>query len=166
MVEYERGAVICEENTTGEEMYILQSGTIDVIIGGNNVATIEEPGTVSGEMALLLGEKRSATLQAKSGVVLTKITKADLKEVAQKQEGLMKGIALSLAKRHYYNVIKIRHISEQAMEQAIDSEASGNSRVPASHQAAKELSSLKNRIIEETAGKDVSFMQDIMDKIN
>lgn len=165
MIEFERGALICEENTTGEEMYILQSGTIEVLIDGNSVATIEEPGTVSGEMALLLGEKRSATLKAKNGVILTKITKADLKEAAAKQEGLMKGIALSLAKRHYFNVMKIRHISEQAMEEAVDTEASGTSRVAASRQAGKELASLKNRINEETAGKDVSFMQDLMDKI-
>jgi len=165
MIEYDRGSVICEENTTGEEMYILQSGTIEVVIGGNTVATIEEPGSVSGEMALLLGEKRTATLRAKNGVVLTKITKEDLKEAAARQQGLMKGIALSLAKRHYYNVLKIQNISEQAMEQAIESEASEQSKIPPIQLARKDLAALKNHILDATHGKDVSFMEDLINSI-
>ncbi len=78
----------------------------------------------------------------------------------------MKGIAISLARRHYYKAIKIQHLSEQAMEQAVNTEASGTHKVPAAQQAAKDLSFLKKKIAEETAGKDISFMQDVMDKID
>ena len=46
-----------------------QAGSIDVEIGGNRVATIDKKGTVFGEMALLLNEKRSATLRAKNNTV-------------------------------------------------------------------------------------------------
>ena len=61
-LELEKDSVLCEEGSMGEEMYILQSGTVDVLINGNRVTSISESGYVFGEMALLLGEKRSATL--------------------------------------------------------------------------------------------------------
>ena len=78
MIEFPRGSIICEENTAGEEMYILQAGAIDVEIGGNRVATIDKKGTVIGEMALLLNEKRTATLKAKNNAVITVIKKKEL----------------------------------------------------------------------------------------
>jgi CRP-like cAMP-binding protein len=58
IVEYERGSIICEEDTEGDSMFILESGAIDVLLKGNRVATIEDSGTVFGEMALLLWAKR------------------------------------------------------------------------------------------------------------
>jgi len=165
LVEYSRDTIICEENTKGEELFILQSGVIDVIINGNSVATIEEPGTVSGEMALLLGETRTATLKAKNNVVLTKITKKDLKEVAEKQNEVLIGIASSLAKRHYYNIIKIENLNEKAMEQALDREESGKNKIPQSQQAQKELNSLKNCINDIYSKKDADFLEDLIETL-
>jgi len=161
MVEYSRGSVICEENSQGEEMYILQSGAIDVFIGGNCVATIEEPGTVSGEMALLLGQKRTATLKAKNSVVLTRITKKDLKEVAQKESSILQAIALSLAKRHYYNVIKIADITEKTVNHQLDGEAAAHKKVSQSQQAMKDLAALKNRVQDAVYEKKADFLKDI-----
>ena len=51
-------------------MFILQSGTLEVSIAGRKAAVIEQPGTVIGEMALLLGEKRTATIKPVNTAVL------------------------------------------------------------------------------------------------
>ena len=106
-------------------MYILKSGSIDVIVKGSRISTIDEPGTVIGETALLLGEKRAATLKAKNTVVMTRIRKEDLKEVAEKQNDFLPGIATSLARRHYYNVARIETVNKSLVEQTTDRKESG-----------------------------------------
>jgi CRP-like cAMP-binding protein len=65
MIEYPKGSAICKECDQGDELFILQAGSLEVEVGGVKVATIDKQGTVFGEMALLLSEKRSATLRAK-----------------------------------------------------------------------------------------------------
>jgi CRP-like cAMP-binding protein len=164
VAEYPRGAVICEQDSMGSEMFILQSGVIDVIINGNSVATIEEPGTVIGEMAMLLGEKRSATLMAKNGVVATKLTKEDLKATAARDPGLVRAIMQSLAKRHYYNIIKIGDINEKAMRKMLSEEES--KKAPSQlGQTQKSLHSLKDRIMDAVRNRDYSFMKDLVDAL-
>ncbi|MCP4135142.1 MAG: cyclic nucleotide-binding domain-containing protein [bacterium] len=167
LVEYPRGTVICEENTSGEEMYILQSGTIDVLINENKVAAIEEPGTVSGEMALLLGEKRTATLKAKNNVVLTRITKKDLKEIAKKENSqeesnILQGVSFALAKRHYYNTVKIGSINKSILEQAL-AEEDGSKKPSQLQNTKKELRSLKNALTTIAMEKKVDFLDKLLD---
>lgn len=161
--EYGRGAVICEEGTAGSEMYILKSGSVSVSIGGNTVATIEEAGTVIGEMALLLGEKRSATLTAKNNVVITKIAKQDLKTVAERDPDMIRGLTLSLARRHYYNIVKIGSINRSIAEQAIDAELGAKMPGP-TNRPIKDLATLKNRIEDVVREKKVDFLKDMTDR--
>ncbi len=160
--EYPRGAVICEENTQGEEMYILKSGVIDVIIDNNKVAAIKEPGTVFGEMALLLNEKRTATLKAKNNVVLTKITKKNLKAIVEKQKDLLKNIAISLAKKHYYNILRIETTNQSIIEKKISKELGDFQKGPDLHKTMMELSRLKNDIEEAYRQKKADFLDELI----
>ncbi len=159
-VDFERGEVICEENTPGSEMYILESGAIDVIIKGNRVATIEDSGTVFGEMALLLGEKRTATLKAKNTVVVTRIKKEDLRYVAEKQQEVIEAIAIALAKRHYYNIIKIGGINRSIAESSLRNDE--ERKTSPLDKTRKELASLKRDVEAASKGKDASFLDDIL----
>lgn len=160
LVEYPRGTIICEQGTTGNEMFILQSGTIDVITNGNKVATIEESGTVTGEMALFLGEKRTATLKASNNVVLTKITKQNLKEVAEKQIDLLIGVSNSLAKKHYYNIIKIESINKSITEQYLANESNTEEKKPPQSLRTKaDLRNLKNEVKKVCNEKEADFLQ-------
>ena len=160
MVEYERGAVICEENSTGNEMYILESGAIDVIISGNKVTSIDDPGTVIGEMALLLGEKRTATLKAKNNVVVTRIGKEDLKDIADKQHEVLQGIALALAKKHYYNIMKIGSINRSLVEHSLNQQ--GDQKQSQLEKVRKELSILKDDVRKRANEKEADFLQDLV----
>ena len=65
---------------------------IDVVINGEKVTTINEQGTVFGEMALLLNEKRTATLKSRNNVVLNRITKKDLKGADDGKSGILQEI--------------------------------------------------------------------------
>lgn len=157
------GETICQEGTIGDEMYILQSGTIDVIIAGNRVASIGDSGTIIGEMALLLGETRAATLKARNNVVLTGIRKSDLKEIAEKEGGLFLSIAGSLAKKHYFNVEKIHSVNSMIIERELgphkDDEAK---RMMELNKAKNELASLKNDISKLVDSKGADYLQGLV----
>lgn len=60
----EEGTALFNENDTSFEMYILKSGQLQVTIGGKEIALITKPEEFIGEMAILRGEKRSATIKA------------------------------------------------------------------------------------------------------
>lgn len=164
MIEFPRGSVICEENTTGEEMYILQSGSIDVEIGGNKVATIDKQGTMFGEMALLLNEKRTATLRSKNNAVITVIKKSELKEASEKQDDLLKNIAISLAQRHYYNLVKIGAVNKSLIEQTLDNESGDDKKTGQVEKLKIDLSRLKNELSDAAFKKKADFLQALIDE--
>ena len=122
-LELPKDAVICEEGSMGDEMYILQSGTVDVLINDTRVTSISDQGYVFGEIALLLGEKRTATLKAKSDVLLTRLRKSDLKNIPGAQAGILRSLLTSLAQKHYHNVEKIRAINAVIVEKDLSSGA-------------------------------------------
>ena len=62
---YEKSDIIFKQNTTGDEMYILRSGKVKLVLqdekGEAEVSMLEQPGEVFGEMALIDASPRSAT---------------------------------------------------------------------------------------------------------
>jgi hypothetical protein len=64
---YEQGQAIVEQGDEGRELFLLLDGIVDVEVDGTEVAEIG-PGALLGEMALLEGGKRTATLWATTPV--------------------------------------------------------------------------------------------------
>lgn len=62
---YQKSDVIFEEQSTGNEMYILRSGKVRLVLGGvtqgADVGCIAQPGEFFGEMALIDSSPRSAS---------------------------------------------------------------------------------------------------------
>ena len=165
MIEYPRGAAICEENTEGEELFILQAGSIDVEIGGNRVATIDKKGTVFGEMALLLNEKRTATLRAKNNTVVTRILKSELREICEKEGDILKNVAYSLAQKHYYNLIKIGAVNKSIIEHGLDNGETEDKKTDHLERLKLDLSRLKNELDDVIYKKDADFLKPIAEDI-
>src|SRR5262249_15546196 len=69
------GEVICREGDVGEQFFILRRGTVEVVTHGTDggveahIANLAAP-AFFGEMALLTGEPRSATVRAKGDIEL------------------------------------------------------------------------------------------------
>lgn len=60
------GAVLLSEGETTGHLYVLKSGTVEVLRGDTQVAVIEDPGAVFGEMSVLLNRPHTATVRALS----------------------------------------------------------------------------------------------------
>jgi CRP-like cAMP-binding protein len=165
LVEYPKGTLLCEEGAAGSEMFILQSGMIDVLIGGKPVAVISDCGTPIGEIALLIGEKRSATLRAKNTVIAAKLQKSDLAAVSQKDLSIIRRIALSLAKKHYQNVNRICELTGKIVEKELTREADAKSRESLKLSSMEsELSAMRDAVSEMTFKRREPFLKEIADK--
>jgi CRP/FNR family transcriptional regulator, cyclic AMP receptor protein len=73
---YEKGELIFRQGDPGDEMYIIQSGAVEVSSrrdGHKVVLTILEKEDFFGEMSLIAGEPRSASAKARSSVRLQSV---------------------------------------------------------------------------------------------
>jgi CRP/FNR family cyclic AMP-dependent transcriptional regulator len=58
------GTVLLPEGKTSGHLYVLKSGTVEVLRGDTQVAVVEELGAVFGEMSVLLKRPHTATVRA------------------------------------------------------------------------------------------------------
>jgi CRP-like cAMP-binding protein len=117
---YPPGTVVCKQGDVGEEMYILVQGALKIEIDGNEIARIKEPGEVIGEMALLLGEPRTATMVSVGDTVLSIIKRKNLKEVAVQNKEFFFKMASTLSRREQdlFNLIEnLNELIEQKSDQ-------------------------------------------------
>lgn len=66
------GEVIFEKGDSGERMYVVRSGEVDILRSGKVVETVG-PGGHFGEMALIDGSSRSATARARTDCELVPV---------------------------------------------------------------------------------------------
>ena len=60
------GTVLLKEGNTSGYIYVLAEGKIEVVRGKTQVAVVDEPGSVFGEMSVLLDTPHTATVRALS----------------------------------------------------------------------------------------------------
>ena len=80
-VRAEPGEVLFEQGSMPYELFILESGTVEVIRDGAPIASLG-PGDIVGEIALLSQQRRMATVRATSAVVALTVPAAAFQQVA------------------------------------------------------------------------------------
>jgi len=98
-----RGERIITDNAVGESMFVLTNGRAAVIIGGTSgtptqVAELQN-GDCFGEMSLLTGEPRSATIQAIADCEVLEIHKPVFAEIVSRDETILTRLSELLAQR-------------------------------------------------------------------
>jgi small-conductance mechanosensitive channel/CRP-like cAMP-binding protein len=97
-----RGEHVIEEGAEGDSMFILLRGAAEVSIAKNGstipVATLQS-GDCFGEMSLLTGEKRSATVRADGDCYVMEISKNVMGEIIRDSPDCLKQLSELLAKR-------------------------------------------------------------------
>lgn len=101
-VRFRQGETIIQEGARGGEMYFIESGRVRVTRGrGEEILRLAElgAGDVVGEMALLTGEPRSATVQALSDVELWAMAQSDFDELVAAYPNLALALSRLLSER-------------------------------------------------------------------
>ncbi len=92
------GETVVREGEPGDSMYITYAGACEVLREGNRVAIIQK-GDFFGEMSLLTGAKRAATVRAVEDSLLILIDKALFAELMSSKPEIVSFLADVLAKR-------------------------------------------------------------------
>ncbi|HPF33520.1 MAG TPA: cyclic nucleotide-binding domain-containing protein, partial [Candidatus Sabulitectum sp.] len=100
---YTRGEPIVRQGDTGDSLYIVRNGSVEVTVSTGKtepvpVATMG-PGGFFGEMSLLTGEPRSATVSALEETQVVVVRKEGLKIVLDSNPSLVEPLTAMLDKR-------------------------------------------------------------------
>jgi CRP/FNR family cyclic AMP-dependent transcriptional regulator len=68
------GTVLLAEGTTSGRIYILDEGTLEVARGETQIALVSEPGSIFGEMSLLLDCPHTASVRAVTPAIVYEFT--------------------------------------------------------------------------------------------
>ena len=100
---YKPGSALISQGDAGDSMFLLSEGVVSVNVNTDNGEPIRVsqfgPGAFFGEMSLLTGEPRSATIKAETPVDAYEINKPILSELFESRPALIDIISNAIAER-------------------------------------------------------------------
>ncbi|MDI3309024.1 MAG: mechanosensitive ion channel family protein [Acetobacteraceae bacterium] len=101
-----RGTIIVRQGEPGASLFVLAEGALDVKREREGAEVMLDrmvPGDVFGEMSLLTGQPRSATVSAATDAVVFEIAREDLDPILRRRPELAEGLAAIMASRQERN---------------------------------------------------------------
>ena len=95
---FDAGAVLTRQGVSGGLAFVIAKGRADVTRGGRRLATLG-PGDVVGELSLIDGGPRSATVTAVSDVEVLEISGEDLQRLLRKAPSVVRKLLEALSIR-------------------------------------------------------------------
>lgn len=102
------GKVLTKEGDAGREFMIIASGTASVRRKGRKIAALG-PGDFFGELALLAGVPRTATVIAESDMVVEALNRAEFATLLDESPSIARKVLSAVARRTYDNEPKSLH---------------------------------------------------------
>jgi len=112
IVSFESGEVMIPEGARLGKLFVLIEGQIEVIRRDTQVTHVDEPGSVFGEMSVLLDMPHSATVKALSDVRAYGID--DAMKFLESRSEVAIHLATLLARRLYYTTTYLVDLQQQA----------------------------------------------------
>ena len=109
---FKSGAVLINEGGNERKLFVLIEGQVEVLRGETQVSYVEEPGSLFGEMSVLLDMPYSATVKALSDVKAYVID--DPLGFFGSQAEISLELAALLARRLYYTTSYLVDLQQQA----------------------------------------------------
>jgi small-conductance mechanosensitive channel len=103
---FRRGAAVVRQGEPGASLFILAEGALDVVRERDGAETPLDrmvPGDVFGEMSLLAGQPRSATVRAATDAVVFEVAKEHLDPILRRRPELAEALAALVASRRARN---------------------------------------------------------------
>ncbi len=101
------GAAVVRSGEAGASLFVIKEGLFEVVIpdadGGDKAVATLKPGAFFGEMSLLTGAPRSATVRAVVDSMVIEITKDALHPILVRRESVMEAMSAALAERQIQN---------------------------------------------------------------
>jgi CRP/FNR family transcriptional regulator, cyclic AMP receptor protein len=98
---YRRGEIIFHQGDPGDTLHIIESGTVKVVVdaesGNEAVLTTLGAGKCFGELALMDGEPRSATIEALENVDTIVLRRADFMDVVRTNQAAFDALLATVA---------------------------------------------------------------------
>ncbi|MBA3654647.1 MAG: cyclic nucleotide-binding domain-containing protein, partial [Actinobacteria bacterium] len=105
-----KGAIVFREGDTADAMYLVDAGQLEVLRGSAaRPVALLGAGSVAGELALLLGEPRSATVRAASTCRLWTLTREDLDRLLAAHPALALELSAELGRRLVTTTKRLAH---------------------------------------------------------
>ena len=102
-ISFAAGSTIFAQGDLGDAFYLIQSGTVQVIVesgaGNSEIVALLGPRDFFGEMALLSGEARSATIRSVKETTLWRLRREDWDELIEKHPTWLRQFCATLSKR-------------------------------------------------------------------
>ncbi|MCG6533628.1 MAG: cyclic nucleotide-binding domain-containing protein [Syntrophales bacterium LBB04] len=107
LVNFETGSFIVQENEAGDSLFIVVSGLLEVlktsVDGQCSKVAVLAPGHIFGEMSLLTGSPRNATITAQTPVTLIEVNKSHFEPILRLNPELANRITEIQLKREEAN---------------------------------------------------------------
>ena len=97
-VDVEPGTVLAQEGRLAYEFFAIKAGTAEVKVGGAHTATLG-PGDFFGEIGLLGGDRRVASVVATTPMSLVVLTGSQLRAIDSRMPGVAERIRSAMAQR-------------------------------------------------------------------
>ena len=97
-VDVDTGAVLAQEGRLAYEFFAIKAGTAEVKLGGQRAAELG-PGDFFGEIGLLAGDRRVASVVAASPMSLIVLTGSQLRAIDSRMPGVAERIRSAMAER-------------------------------------------------------------------
>lgn len=97
-VDVRDGHQLCSQGTIGRELFIVRSGTVDVISDGAIVGRVG-PGEVLGEISLIGRRRRTASAVARGDVSVYVVSRLDVTTLLDQTPGLTQSLLRTVCDR-------------------------------------------------------------------
>lgn len=102
VVEYPKGTVIFEQGDPGDFLYVLQRGSVEVYVGKGETKKVLaslQPKELFGEMALVTGEPRSASVAAREDCCVVALKRSDFEKLLASNPALAVNLTKVISRR-------------------------------------------------------------------
>jgi small-conductance mechanosensitive channel/CRP-like cAMP-binding protein len=123
---YGSGEVIMRAGEAGDSLYIIRSGSVAVRLGVDGLekeVAVLSDGEFFGEMSLMTGEPRRATVVAKTDAECYVIDRALFQQILRNNARLAEEIGRLLSEREMKNKIEREGLSAEAARRGVDHQA-------------------------------------------
>lgn len=114
---YKKGSYIVKEGEKGDSLFIVAEGVVEVLLKDKKKAVSAahlSMGAYFGEMSLLTGNPRTASVRATTNCAVFEINKAAIKPLFKKEPGIISKIAKKIEERNKSNIETLETAKRQS----------------------------------------------------